>query len=89
MRRGPGGDTDPARLELEAVELAEHGFSAFDDRRLLGEDQFARGAQDLRVFAGDVGERHDRRVDDVGRVKPAAEPGFERGGLHTALRERQ
>jgi len=89
MWRGAGGGADPARLRLEAVELPEHGVTAFDHRRLLGEDELARAAKHLGVLKGDVGEHDDRRADDVRRVEAAAEPRFERGGLHPSLGQRQ
>ena len=87
VRRGAGDGAGPARLGLEAVELAEHGVAALDDGRLLGEDRLTRVAQDLGVLQGDVGEHDDRRRHDVRGVEAPAEPRLQRNGFRTALGE--
>ena len=47
-----------------------------DDAGLLDGDRFERGAQVLLVIEPDRRDGGDQRVEDVGRVEPAAEPDF-------------
>ena len=89
VRPRPGRRGGLQRQRLEAVQRAEHGVAAFDDRRLLGEDRLARVAQHLRVFQADAREHHHRRRDHVGGVQTAAQPGLQGQRLDAAAREGQ
>ena len=66
--------------EVGPLRLAEHDDRARrGDGELLARDRLARLAEDVRVLEPDVRQEDDRRVDDVRRVEPAAEAGFDRG----------
>ena len=55
--------------------------------KLLLRDLLGRVAEHLGVLEGDVREQDDRRVDDVRRVEPPAEPGLDDGHVDAALGE--
>jgi hypothetical protein len=60
-----------------------------DDRELLRRDRLSRRAEDVRVLQPHVRQHDDAgRVEHVGRIVAAAEPGLDDGGLGDRIVER-
>ena len=64
----------------------ERALPALEDAGLLERDRRERVAEDRLVIERDAGDDRDRRVDDVRRVEPAAEPDLEHRDVDAARR---
>ena len=79
----PGGTRSlESRCPSTTTTLAACATASFSARDLL-----ARVAEHLGVLERDVRQQDDRRVDDVRRVEPAAEPGLDDRHVDAALGE--
>ena len=84
LPRGGGRDHG---ARLIGHRRADHRAAGFDDARLLGRDLFDGVAQPIAVIQPDARDDRNQRHDDVGRVEPAAQPGFQHGQPDARLPE--
>ncbi|OQC21953.1 MAG: hypothetical protein BWX70_03198 [Verrucomicrobia bacterium ADurb.Bin070] len=81
-----GGRNHGARLIRHR--RADHRAAGLDDAGLLGRDLLDGVAQPITVIQPDARDHRDQRRDDVGRVEPSAQPGFQHGQPDTRLAEK-
>ena len=90
LGRRPGAaepHSSPGHERRELVVRQHDDGARARDRELLAGDRLAGLAEHLGVLEPDVRQQHDARVEDVRRVEPAAEPGFDDGDVDAALGE--
>jgi len=75
------------RHRLGFLRRADQRHAGLDDAGLLERDERQRMAQQLDMVVAQAGDARDRRVNDVGRIQPAAQPHFEHGPFDALLRK--
>ena len=68
--------------------FADEGWDTrFEDTRLFGRNRFQRMAEQVAMVQADTGHDAQVRGDDVGRIQPSAEPGFNDCDINLLLLE--